>query len=137
MKIGIVASPWVSVPPSGYGGTEAVIDQLARGFAAAGHDVMLCTTGDSTCPVSRRHTFEHAQGERIGQATTELRHVIAAYRTLAGWGADVVHDHTNIGPFYAEAAPPAIRPRRSSPPTTGRSTATSSTCTGCSRRRSR
>jgi glycosyltransferase involved in cell wall biosynthesis len=103
MKIGIVASPWVSVPPSGYGGTEAVIDQLARGFAAAGHDVMLCTTGDSTCPVSRRHAFERAQGERIGQATTELRHVIAAYETLAGWGADVVHDHTNLGPFYAHS----------------------------------
>ena len=36
MRIGLIAPPWVSVPPAGYGGTENVIDLLARGFADGG-----------------------------------------------------------------------------------------------------
>jgi glycosyltransferase involved in cell wall biosynthesis len=35
----------------------------------------------------------------------ELRHVIDAYDTVRQWGADVVHDHTMSGPFYAERHP--------------------------------
>jgi glycosyltransferase involved in cell wall biosynthesis len=101
MRIGIVAPPWVAVPPTGYGGTEAVVDQLARGFEQAGHEVMLCTTGDSSCPVPRQHTYDRAQGERIGSAVVELNHVIAGYEELAAWGADLVHDHTLTGPLCA------------------------------------
>ena len=37
MHIAIIAPPWVPVPPPAYGGTEAVLDTLARGLAAAGH----------------------------------------------------------------------------------------------------
>lgn len=101
MRIGIVAPPWVSVPPNGYGGTESVIDRLARGFAAAGHDVMLWTTGDSTCPVPTGHTFDRPQGDRIGLSSVEIRHVLCGYEHLARWGADLVHDHTLIGPLIA------------------------------------
>jgi hypothetical protein len=32
MRIAIVASPWVAVPPAGYGGSEATLDTLARGL---------------------------------------------------------------------------------------------------------
>jgi glycosyltransferase involved in cell wall biosynthesis len=102
MRIGIVAPPWVAVPPTGYGGTEAVIDQLARGFERAGHEVMLWTTGDSACPVTRGHIFGSAQAERIGSAVVELNHVIAGYEALTAWGADIVHDHTLTGPLCAE-----------------------------------
>ncbi len=38
MRIGLVAPPWAPVPPTAYGGTEAVIDRLARGLARWGHD---------------------------------------------------------------------------------------------------
>jgi Glycosyltransferase Family 4 len=102
MRIGIVAPPWVAVPPTGYGGTEAVVDQLARGFDRAGHEVMLWTTGDSGCPVPRRHIFASAQCERIGSAVVELNHVIAGYEALTAWGADIVHDHTLTGPLWAD-----------------------------------
>ena len=53
LRVGLVAPPWVAVPPPTYGGTEVVIDNLARGLTAAGHEVVLFTTGDSTCPVER------------------------------------------------------------------------------------
>ena len=51
MRIGLISGPWIPVPPPGYGGTERVVDSLARGFAAAGHEVLLAAPSDSTCPV--------------------------------------------------------------------------------------
>jgi hypothetical protein len=47
MRIGLIAPPWIPVPPPGYGGTEEVIDNLARGLTALGHDVRLFTVGES------------------------------------------------------------------------------------------
>ncbi len=41
MKIAIIAPPWVPVPPPAYGGTEAVLDTLARGLQDAGHEILL------------------------------------------------------------------------------------------------
>lgn len=97
----MLAPPWLPVPPPSYGGTEAVIDRLARGVVAAGHDVFLWTTGDSTCAVQRGHVLRWAVTERIGSAVIELRHLIRGYEALRGWGADIIHDHTIVGPVYA------------------------------------
>lgn len=103
LRIAIVAPPWVPVPPPAYGGTENVLDTLARGLEAAGHDVVLCTTGDSTCPVVRTSLFEHAVGVGVGNSLQEIRHVIHAYDAMGD--VDVVHDHTLVGPLYAAAFP--------------------------------
>ena len=105
MKIGIISPPWVPVPPPFYGGTEAVIDGLARGLDTAGHDVLLFTTGDATCPVPRGYALEKAEPDRIGSASVELHHLAEAYRAMERWGADVVHDHTLIGPAYSANHP--------------------------------
>ena len=105
MRIAIIAPPWVPVPPPAYGGTEAVIDVLARGLVAAGHDVLLCATGDSTCPVPTVWTIPAAVGTSTIGVATELRHVINAYETIQAWVPDVVHDHTLIGPLYSERFP--------------------------------
>jgi glycosyltransferase involved in cell wall biosynthesis len=105
MRIGIVAPPWVPVPPDGYGGTESVIDRLARGFLSAGHDVLLWTTGDSTCPVPKGWVLERSDRQRMGAAVVELHHLIHGYEAMVDWGADVVHDHTLIGPVYARRHP--------------------------------
>ncbi len=51
MRIGLIAPPWLPVPPPGYGGTEVVVDNLARGLQVLGDDVRLFTVGDSSCPV--------------------------------------------------------------------------------------
>jgi glycosyltransferase involved in cell wall biosynthesis len=110
MRIGVVAPPWVAVPPGRgcYGGTEAVIDLLAHGFEQAGHEVMLWTTGDSTCPVPSGHILATARGEPVGIAAVELDHVIAGYEALSAWGADIVHDHTLTGPLCAERSHPPV-----------------------------
>jgi glycosyltransferase involved in cell wall biosynthesis len=103
MRIALIAPPWVPVPPPLYGGTEVVVDRLARGFAAAGHDVLLFTTGDSSCPVPKRWVLEQAEGMRMGMAVPELRHLIYAYEEVKHY--DIVHDHTVIGPLYSERHP--------------------------------
>ena len=102
VRIVIIAPPWVQIPPPAYGGTEAVLDTLARGLHTSGHDVLLFTTGDSTCPVPRASVLPQAIGVGVAGAATELRHVIHAYRAVAEADADVVHDHTLVGPIYAD-----------------------------------
>ncbi len=98
MRIALVSPPWVPVPPTVYGGTEAVIDRLARGLVAEGHEVLLYATGDSTCPVPRRWTYDQALGT-TGSPLFELRHVEDAY--ASAFGFDLVHDHTFLGPQTA------------------------------------
>jgi glycosyltransferase involved in cell wall biosynthesis len=88
------------VPPPRYGGTEAVIDRLARGLADRGHEVLLCTTGDSTATVPRHALHDHAQIEQIGMIVPELCHVLDAHDAAAA--ADVVHDHTILGGLLAD-----------------------------------
>lgn len=48
MKIGIIASPYVPVPPIKYGGTELVISNLIKGLKELGHEVVLIGPGDSS-----------------------------------------------------------------------------------------
>jgi glycosyltransferase involved in cell wall biosynthesis len=100
MRVALIAPPWVSVPPVGYGGTEAVLDGLARGLHDAGHDVLLVTTGDSTCPVARTWSVARAGGTRSATIPTEISHAVRAYEAALQWGADLVHDHTLVGPLH-------------------------------------
>jgi glycosyltransferase involved in cell wall biosynthesis len=102
MKIAIIAPPWVPVPPPAYGGTEAVLDTLARGLQSSGHDVLLYATGDSTCRVPTAFTFDHALGTVATGAASEICHAVDAYDAILEWEADVVHDHTLVGPIYAD-----------------------------------
>ena len=96
MRVVLVAPPWFPVPPAAYGGTEAVIDTLARGLSGAGHEVLLVTTGDSTCPVERTWAYAHARTDEMGDIAVEVIHLLHAYE--AADGADIVHDHTIAGP---------------------------------------
>jgi glycosyltransferase involved in cell wall biosynthesis len=98
MRIGLIAPPWVPVPPPAYGGTEVVIDNLARGLKELGHDVRLFTVGESTCPVSREYLYREPVAP-IGVTVAESAHVVAAYEALAD--VDLIHDHTLLGPLVA------------------------------------
>lgn len=103
MRIGLIAPPWVAVPPATYGGTESVLDYLARGLTQRGHDVVLFTVGESTCPVTRRHHYPQAF-PAMGDVVAEVAHTLAAYAALAD--VDVIHDHTIAGPLVARAHHP-------------------------------
>jgi glycosyltransferase involved in cell wall biosynthesis len=103
LRIGIVAPTWVPIPAPAYGGTETVIDTLARGLTAAGHHVLLIGHPDSTCPVERASVVPREDTLRMGRAATELEHAIGAYELVQG--CDVVHDHTLAGPLLSRRYP--------------------------------
>src|ERR1035437_2112235 len=107
MRIGLIAPPgvagpppppWVPVPPPAYGGTEVVIDNLARGLQALGHEVRLFTVGKSTCPVPREYLYQSGI-EPMGADVPEAAHALAAYEAFAD--CDIIHDHTALGPLLA------------------------------------
>jgi len=99
MRIGLIAPPWVPVPPTRYGGIEAIIDRLARGLVRAGHEVLLAAAGNSTCPVPRiPGTGDAVEGAPVCcDVNTELRHVLMSYAAMTK--VDVIHDHTTAGPL--------------------------------------
>jgi glycosyltransferase involved in cell wall biosynthesis len=110
VRIGIVAPPWIPVPPPSYGGTESVIDNLARGLADRGHAVTVYTVGTSTVPVERRFHFADAV-EPMGASIPEAAHVLSAHDALVD--VDVDHDHTVLGPLLPA---PSGRGGRPAPP---------------------
>ena len=103
MRIGLVVAPWIPIPPVGYGGIERVVDCLARGFLAAGHDVLLAAASDSTCPAPLVRGMRPSERAELGFTLSELSHVIRAYEGLAS--ADIIHDHTLAGPLVGRRRP--------------------------------
>jgi glycosyltransferase involved in cell wall biosynthesis len=103
MDIAIIAPPWVPVPAPAYGGTEAVLDELARGLQAAGHEVLMVCHPDSQCAVPKASVIPAEDAVRMGRASIELENAIGAYELVKG--ADVVHDHTLAGPIYSARYP--------------------------------
>jgi glycosyltransferase involved in cell wall biosynthesis len=101
MRIGIIAPPWIPIPPPAYGGIESFIDTLARELAEAGHDVVLAASGDSESTVPMLEGFPPSDHETMGVTTHELRHLIRAYTAFEG--ADVVLDNTLAGPIVARS----------------------------------
>ena len=98
MRIGLVAPPWVPVPPPSYGGTEAVVDLLARGLQDAGHEVLLAAASDSTCPVPLVPGTMASEYEALNGIASGVAHLVYAYAAMAD--VDLIHDHTLIGPLY-------------------------------------
>jgi glycosyltransferase involved in cell wall biosynthesis len=101
LRVGLIAPPWLPVPPVGYGGIETIVDVLARGLADHGHHVVLFASPDSTCPVELRAAMGPAPGVDVGGSAVEIHHAVSAYESLSD--VDVIHDHTAIGPLVALA----------------------------------
>ncbi len=112
MRIGLVAPPWIAVPPPSYGGTESVIDNLARGLVDRGHEVVLFTVGTSTVPVQRDFLYAEPV-EPMGLSVPEAAHTLAAHDALRD--VDVIHDHTVLGPLLSRPPVDAGRGRAAPP----------------------
>lgn len=100
MRIGILAPPWIPIPPPAYGGIEEVVDVLACGLSELGHEVVLAAHPGSSCPVERIPVVGLASAGRIGNKDDELRHAAQAYAVFEDLQLDIVHDHTLAGPVY-------------------------------------
>ena len=93
MRIALVSSCAVSVPPRAYGGTELVVAELAKNLTRCGHDVTTFATGDSEPSGRLQWRFERPVWPPYESA--ELRHAAHAWQQITATpGAfDVVHTH--------------------------------------------
>lgn len=92
MRIALISTPFVSVPPRGYGGTELVVHELAEGLAGRGHVVTLFATGDSRTSARLRYLYDEATWPPDPMA--EVNHVSWAMREVRDGRFDVVHAHS-------------------------------------------
>jgi glycosyltransferase involved in cell wall biosynthesis len=95
MRIALVSTPFIPVPPLGYGGTELVVAELAQALARKGHEVVLYATGDSHLPgIEIRSYFASARWPP--DAKVDATHAAYCLRDIARQprGFDVVHVHS-------------------------------------------
>ena len=97
----MLAPPWITVPPPGYGGIEAVVDLLCEELVARGHDVTLFAAPGSRSAARVRSVLDAAHPDAIGSSLYESDHVAGSFDAIdeaAGRGApfDVVHDHSGF-----------------------------------------
>jgi glycosyltransferase involved in cell wall biosynthesis len=100
LRIAMVAPPFYPIPPSGYGGIEAVVAQLADGLVERGHEVTLIAARGSRTKAHLLTTFDEPQWERLGRAEPELLHAARVSEHLADLRPEVVHDHSAAGPAF-------------------------------------
>jgi hypothetical protein len=115
------AGPWLTVPPEGYGGIEAVIATLVPELRRAGVRVILATVGTSTLkadgyvrPIAEPQFRSVAApyNQAAGIAHAHMGGVVAALRDDSS--IDLVHDHLEVvGPAVLTAmgkqAPPTLQ----------------------------
>jgi glycosyltransferase involved in cell wall biosynthesis len=106
LRVALISTPFLPVPPRGYGGTELIVAELALALAARGAEVVVYATGDSELDgVEVRSNFPSARWppdrdfERI-HALWSLRDAARDPR-----GFDVVHVNTPSAVESARAAP--------------------------------
>jgi glycosyltransferase involved in cell wall biosynthesis len=92
MRIAMLSTPFVAVPPKDYGGTELVVAQLTNGLVARGHDVTLFATGDSQSDAAVRWLYETAQWPPTPMV--DVNHVTWALREIQFGEFDLVHVHS-------------------------------------------
>ena len=111
MRIGLVASPFICVPPQKYGGTELFIAQLAVGLKKLGIETVVYTNGESTVPVERRWLYPKSEWPIRGEIHANLKDI-----NHTAWAvADARHDcdliHLNNAPGLAHSrfgVPPLV-----------------------------
>ena len=111
MRIAMISTPFVSVPPPRYGGTELIVAELVTGLAAAGHEVTLFATGDSVPPPGVDLHARFADAVWPPDPYAELDHVSWAVEKLLADGRrfDVVHAHVPAAlPFAALLGVPLV-----------------------------
>jgi glycosyltransferase involved in cell wall biosynthesis len=115
LRIAQLAGIAFRVPPRASGGTELVIDRLARGLVERGHRVTLFASGDSETPAALRSVIPRAaQDDPASNAYLEreheLRHAMEAYEAAGAGEFDLVHAHwpTPAAYFSERAACPTL-----------------------------
>lgn len=105
LNIGMVATPWYSVPPARYGGTESVVAGLVDGLVDRGHRVTLLGAGrPGTKAQHFIPVYDVPPSDELGSSS--IPEVILAAEVSRQFGKldlDVVHDNSLAGPILASS----------------------------------
>ena len=97
LRIAMLAPPWISVPPPGYGGVESVVSALTEALVQRGHAVTLFCAPGSQSNAKVVTLLAEAHPDEIERSLYESDHVVRAFDRIelaAGHARfDVVHDH--------------------------------------------
>src|SRR5450759_3576589 len=101
LRIAVLAPPWIPVPPTAYGGIEAVVAMLCETLVARGHEVTLFAAPGSRSAARVRSPLDVAHPDEIGSSLYESDHVASAWDEIdlaaeVGKPFDVVHDHSGF-----------------------------------------
>lgn len=100
MKIALVSTPFVSVPPKKYGGTELFLYHLAEKMIDRGHEVVLFATGDSRTRAYVECAFPTSRWPIVPR-DEQIHLAFAAKRLLERGDIDVVHWQSPFAVPYA------------------------------------
>lgn len=98
----MIAPPWFELPPTAYGGTEAVVADLVNQLADRGHHVILIGAGQHRTKAAEFYPiYDQPPSHRLGAALPEVFHGAGAAKVLRTMQVDLVHDHSLAGPLLA------------------------------------
>ncbi len=100
LRIGLLAPPFLPLPPNGYAGTERIVTALAVALQERGNDVTVFAPGDSDLPCRVIPVVGRAlwpQGLR-GDLTPYLHDAVAVAREHSA-DLDVIHSHIDVAGF--------------------------------------
>jgi glycosyltransferase involved in cell wall biosynthesis len=101
LAVAVLAPPWITVPPDGYGGIEWVVGLLCDELVARGHDVTLFAAPGSRSRARISSPLPTPYPRTIGSALHESDHVAIALDEIdaaaaRGHAFDVIHDHSGF-----------------------------------------
>lgn len=103
MKIGIIAPPFLPIPPKKYGGTERIVSLLTEELVNRSHSVTLFATGDSKTKAELRYILDEHIGNSgflKSESLYPLQHIEFAYSHAEEF--DIIHNHSQyLGLFHA------------------------------------
>jgi glycosyltransferase involved in cell wall biosynthesis len=92
MRIAMISTPFLAVPPRDYGGTELVVHELCEGLVERGHRVTLFATGDSRTSADLRSFYGLPHWPP--DPTVELNHVSWSLQQVAAGDFELIHAHS-------------------------------------------
>jgi|HubBroStandDraft_2_1064218.scaffolds.fasta_scaffold00940_10 glycosyltransferase involved in cell wall biosynthesis len=97
LRVAMLAPPWISVPPPGYGGVESVVSVLTEALVRRGNEVTLFCAPGSLSGAQVVTLLDAPHPDEIERSLYEVDHVAGAFAAIdqaRGSGQfDVVHDH--------------------------------------------
>lgn len=95
MRIAMVSTPFIRLPPAGYGGTELFCYELSEELTARGHNVTVFTTGDAVVSGRKRALYDKPAWPPT--RTDDVNHVTWAMAEVGRGAFDVVHLNSALG----------------------------------------